>query len=208
MPKINSRNMHIVGSGKQRRVTGGGNRSPLWLLSTAWGRFTGKSQPAQAGAPRAGKARAATQINPPASPNTLFRARQGEDRQSYFRSDRMFTVGHSWYSATREGVDMGPYRDRGEAETALALFVARKGPGWTREQTARHADLGELNNFEVMVAEFSEFLQLRQENTPARATAWVYGRLQLLRERKASEQHQAARAAALEYLLERSDQHL
>ncbi len=209
MPKINSRKMHIEAAGKKKRLAkGDGNRSPLWLLTSAWGRFTGKSQPSQAGASPAGKRTPALQTNPPATPTNLFRARHGENPQRFFRSDRMFTVGHSWYSATREGVDMGPYRNRGEAEAALALFVAREGAAWTREQAARRADLGDLNDFEVMVAEFHEFLQLRRENTPARATAWVYRRLQLLRERKVSEQHQVARVAALEYLLERSDQHL
>jgi len=43
----------------------------------------------------------------------------------YFRSNRLFAVNHDWYFATREGENIGPFKDRNQAELALAAFIAR-----------------------------------------------------------------------------------
>lgn len=52
-------------------------------------------------------------------------ARRGEDTTLHTRSDRFFQKDGSWYYITREGVDMGPYHDKAEAQLALAYFVER-----------------------------------------------------------------------------------
>jgi hypothetical protein len=41
--------------------------------------------------------------------------RAGEKPRLHFRTNRLFAVGDVWYFATREGVDVGPYRSREDA---------------------------------------------------------------------------------------------
>jgi hypothetical protein len=54
----------------------------------------------------------------------MNRARKGEARGFPFRSERMFSVGHEWFYATREGIDQGPFLSRNQAENALSSFIA------------------------------------------------------------------------------------
>jgi hypothetical protein len=43
----------------------------------------------------------------------------------YFRSDRFFQVGESWYFMSRENPNVGPYRSHKEATAALTSFLKR-----------------------------------------------------------------------------------
>lgn len=49
--------------------------------------------------------------------------RKGEATGHPFRSERMFSIGHEWFYATREGVDQGPFLSREQAENALSNFI-------------------------------------------------------------------------------------
>ena len=49
--------------------------------------------------------------------------RQGEATSFPFRSERMFSIGHEWFFATREGIDKGPFLNREQAEGALSEFI-------------------------------------------------------------------------------------
>jgi hypothetical protein len=50
--------------------------------------------------------------------------RSGEAIRMWFRSDRCFTVGdHQWYFLTREGIDVGPYDSKFEAETEARRLI-------------------------------------------------------------------------------------
>lgn len=40
-----------------------------------------------------------------------------------FRSDRFFCVNSSWYFATREGVSIGPFSTKAEAQRGLIDFL-------------------------------------------------------------------------------------
>ncbi len=43
----------------------------------------------------------------------------------YFRSDRFFQVGESWYYMSRENPNVAPYRSHKEAQSALTSFLKR-----------------------------------------------------------------------------------
>jgi hypothetical protein len=49
-------------------------------------------------------------LTPPPEP-----VRQGEEQQSWYRSDRFFQVEGVWFFSTREGIDVGPYGYEAEA---------------------------------------------------------------------------------------------
>jgi hypothetical protein len=55
----------------------------------------------------------------------MSHARQGETPAKHFRSERCVLVNGDWYIATREGIEVGPYRTRERAESAAAQ-LARK----------------------------------------------------------------------------------
>lgn len=53
------------------------------------------------------------------------RSRFGERALSWFRRERVFASGASWYFRTREGIDVGPYGSRFEAEVEADILIAR-----------------------------------------------------------------------------------
>lgn len=57
----------------------------------------------------------------------MDKLRNGETSIHPFRSERMFTIGHEWFFATREGPEQGPYTSRELAERALSTFIIRIG---------------------------------------------------------------------------------
>ena len=63
---------------------------------------------------------------------TMEKLRKGENSLYPFRSDRMFTIGHEWFFATREGNARGPYSSREVADRALSRFIITMsaGSGW------------------------------------------------------------------------------
>jgi len=50
-------------------------------------------------------------------------ARAGEKPRLRFRTDRLFAVSDGWYFTTREGLDVGPYRNREEAQAGAARLL-------------------------------------------------------------------------------------
>lgn len=55
-------------------------------------------------------------------------SRQGESPKMRFRGSHVFPAGGKWYVNTREGLDVGPFESRGEAEinsTRLRLVLAK-----------------------------------------------------------------------------------
>ena len=51
--------------------------------------------------------------------------RRNEHTRTWFRSERFFRCNEQWYFHTREGVAIGPYRTRFEAEVDAGLLMAR-----------------------------------------------------------------------------------
>jgi hypothetical protein len=48
--------------------------------------------------------------------------RRNEQKQTWFRSDRVFNCNGQWYFHTREGIDVGPYDSHLEAEIESGLL--------------------------------------------------------------------------------------
>ncbi len=51
-------------------------------------------------------------------------ARKNEQAKTWFRSERVFCSDGVWYFHTREGVDVGPYRNKFEAEVDAEMLKA------------------------------------------------------------------------------------
>lgn len=54
-----------------------------------------------------------------------MKAREGENRESWFRCNRYYNLKGQWYFSTREGVDFGPYATQNEAAEALQAFIKK-----------------------------------------------------------------------------------
>lgn len=54
----------------------------------------------------------------------MFAARQNERPKLRFRTDRIFHSENDWFFHTREGVDVGPYSSKFDAEVEAALLQA------------------------------------------------------------------------------------
>lgn len=50
-------------------------------------------------------------------------SRTGEPPSKHFRSERCIQVNGDWYVATREGIEVGPYKTRERAEAAAAQLA-------------------------------------------------------------------------------------
>lgn len=49
--------------------------------------------------------------------------RKGEGAKTWFRTDRFFTIGADWYTTTREGRNLGPFKTRLAAEQGLVQYI-------------------------------------------------------------------------------------
>jgi len=56
---------------------------------------------------------------------SMQRFRLGELARRWFRNERVFEHGCNWYFRTREGIDVGPYPTRFEAEIEADILIAR-----------------------------------------------------------------------------------
>jgi hypothetical protein len=74
-------------------------------------------------------------------------ARQGEAPKMRFRGSHVFPAGGKWYFNTREGIDVGPFATRGEAEinsTRLRLVLAKiDDPELARAVILRYTEIPE-----------------------------------------------------------------
>ena len=51
--------------------------------------------------------------------------RDGEQRTTTFRSQRVFAIGSDWYFSTRENKDQGPFISRDIAEQAVESYIQK-----------------------------------------------------------------------------------
>ncbi len=135
-----------------------------------------------------------------------FRNRRSEPPRTFFRCGRYFTVGHEWYVTNREGIDLGPYVDREQAELGLAMHVtaccfARPGRIAELRKRAQHG----LTSFEALVAEMVGCWEQRRLRSANSAYVWTQQRLERLNERPEGVDHLESRARALRYMLARLD---
>ena len=142
--------------------------------------------------------------DPLAQPSALhFRNRWAEPSATFFRGSRYFTVGHEWFVTLREGIDLGPFLERGQAELAVARHIAEhclKSPG----EVARlfgHRE-SDATEFELMVREMLGCLEQQQLRSENCAFVWTTQRIDELRRNPTASSQTDARITALEYLLD------
>jgi len=51
--------------------------------------------------------------------------RKNEDNGVYFRSDRFYKIDRNYYFSTREGIEIGPFGSKNEADIDLDRFIGR-----------------------------------------------------------------------------------
>jgi hypothetical protein len=52
-------------------------------------------------------------------------SRRNEQSRTWFRCDRFFRSDQKWYFNTREGITVGPYRSRFEAEVDAGMLMSQ-----------------------------------------------------------------------------------
>ena len=132
--------------------------------------------------------------------------RGSEPACRYFRCERFFTVGHEWYFATREGLDIGPYATRPQAEIALAKYVARRCMT-SSEGVAEmfHGKGRETTPLEAQVGEVLSCWQQRRLRSGNGAHVWARQRLLQLRQNPEAFDHASIRSRVLSHLLKELD---
>lgn len=55
--------------------------------------------------------------------NSLTLSRKGEKKDPQDRSERLFTQHNYWYFRTREGMDIGPYDSKADANDGINSFI-------------------------------------------------------------------------------------
>jgi len=130
----------------------------------------------------------------------FFIRRRGETGGLYFRCNRLFTANHSWYFATREGENKGPFKHRKQAELALAVFIARRmSEGTSHSVSAKTGDCNE--ELDEMVEEAQDLIQIMQKRGITRASVWMYHRVRALKGTDHKTQHPLRRIEVIEHLL-------
>lgn len=51
--------------------------------------------------------------------------RAGEEKKSWFRTERYYHTNDGWWFLTRENVEQGPYESQLEAENELFLYIRK-----------------------------------------------------------------------------------
>ena len=100
--------------------------------------------------------------------------RKDEEPRTWFRSERVFCSDGVWYFHTREGVDVGPYRNKFEAEVDAemlkTLLVGVEGE--EARQTIRKFMLDDRTNMDDMRdAAFTDYLLDEDEAAAQRGSS-------------------------------------
>ena len=110
--------------------------------------------------------------------NFMESYRYGDQAHPTFRTRRLHAVNGEWYFDTREGVQLGPYRDKSEAEKALSVFLAN----CLLDVEVRRPDFfefhyGAQDGIEHMVEETLAYFTYSRNQGQTAALAWANNRL-------------------------------
>jgi len=128
-----------------------------------------------------------------------FLNRRSEGERTYFRSGRYFTIGHEWYVTVREGIDLGPFLYRAEAEIELVKHVADcqiAVAGGIADIFARSES--DATDFEVLVRDVIECWEQRHLRSDNSAYVWIMQRLEAI---NGKQDHSEIESRVLERLL-------
>jgi len=130
--------------------------------------------------------------------------RYGEEGHTPFRSRRIYSENGQWYFDTREGNQLGPYRDKSEAEKELALFVAQSLND-LKEVTTKHKyrDHGVQDGIEPMVEELLGLLHFRNKYGDTATLIWADRRLKQLMENHRSIPNSKERIEILKHAMDK-----
>ncbi len=129
--------------------------------------------------------------------------RYGEEGDPPFRTQRLFSENGQWYFETREGTQVGPYRDRQEVKKALAVFIAQRMLLTKHRHTDDQDYLpGSQDGVEVMVEELREYFSEFQAHGQTAAAAWANQRLQELIRNAGGFSSHTTRVDAIRYALD------
>jgi len=129
--------------------------------------------------------------------------RYGEVGEPPFRTQRLFSENGQWYFETREGTQVGPYRDRQEVKKALAVFIAQRMLLTKHRHTEDRDYLpGSQDGVEVMVEELRDYFSEFQAHGQTAAAAWANQRLQELIRNAGSFSSHTTRVDAIRYALD------
>jgi len=129
--------------------------------------------------------------------------RYGEHSHPTFRNRRLYSANGQWFFDTREGQQAGPYRDKYEAEKALAIFVAKN----VMVQSASRPDTnsvhyGTQDGIEHMVEEVLAFFTQGKKQGQNAALAWATHRLKRINDNQAVIANSQERIAVIKYAMD------
>jgi hypothetical protein len=128
--------------------------------------------------------------------------RFGEDGHPPFRTERLFSENGQWYFDTREGSQVGPYRDLKAVKNALAVFIAQR---LLVTENSRAGDTnytpGSQDGIEHLVEELYQFYNQYKAKGQTAAMLWGNQRLRELMRDKGNLPGISARMEAIRYAL-------
>lgn len=129
--------------------------------------------------------------------------RGGEGKKTFFRSDRYFAVGHQWYAAMREGLDLGPFADRDQAEIAVASHVAAgyQDAVAILRRSIRSTDR-EPTVLEILMQELARCRVEQHARSDNRLYVWAQRRLEAIKKDPGEFSYAPVRVRALRHFLD------
>jgi hypothetical protein len=128
--------------------------------------------------------------------------RHGEDSHPPFRSKRLFSENGQWYFDTREGRQVGPYRDIDQVKKALAVFIAQKLLIADKNKYSDENFVpGSQDGIANMVEEIFEFFNQYKLKGQTSAMSWANQRLRELTREREHLPGRSERMAAITYAL-------
>lgn len=133
----------------------------------------------------------------------MLALRYGEEGNPPFRSQRLFTENGQWYFDTREGTQVGPFRDINEVKKALAAFVAQRLVLTDTNNNFDSSSMpGSQDGIEHMVEElFDFFLEYKLKGQTA-AMLWANQRFRELLRSSEKMPGRSRRMDAIRYALD------
>jgi len=129
--------------------------------------------------------------------------RFGEEGNPPFRTQRLFNENGQWFFDTREGKQVGPYRDIGEVKKALAVFIAQRLLIAQNNQTIDTSlKPGSQDGIEPMVDELFGFFQEYKSRGQTAAMLWANQRLRELLRESGALPERSVRMEAIRYALD------
>ncbi len=132
----------------------------------------------------------------------MIAKRYGEEGDPPFRTQRLFSENGLWYFETREGTQVGPYRDMREVKRALAVFLARRLLISKSSGVSDGSYIpGSQDGIEDMVEELFEYYLEYQLKGQTAAMLWGNQRIRELLRGSEGLMGRAARMDAIRYAL-------